>query len=218
MRRDRWVTLTRDAEFRKVVRRSVFIAQAGPIRSASQAQDRIDSIRGKYPDATHHVYAWRIGQEEVLQKYSDDGEPSGTAGLPVLDVLRKNDIDDSIIVVTRYFGGTKLGTGGLARAYGKAAAEAVKQARPCVYQTAKEYEIRVDFSAFERLKYILEKEGFAVTGIEYREAPILSVSCPKGDEERLIRVCMDNTSGRSEPMYIGDTEMIIERIGELSIG
>ena len=217
MQRSRWISLTRNAEIRIEVKKSVFIAEAGPIRSADEAQKRIDLIRKRYADATHHVYAWRIGREEILQKYSDDNEPSGTAGIPVLDVLRKNDIDDSIIVVTRYFGGTRLGTGGLVRAYAKAAGEAVKQAAPCAFATAAEYDIPVDFSRLERVRYILDKEGFAVGPVRYGESPILSVSCPEEDEERLTRLCMDTTAGCFAPIRIGSADMILERLGELSI-
>ncbi len=214
MRREGWISLTRDSTVRAEIRKSVFIAEAGPIRSAEDAQHRIDAIRKRYPDATHHVYAWRLSRDEILQKYSDDGEPSGTAGMPVLDALRKNDIDDSIIVVTRYFGGIQLGTGGLARAYGSVAAEAVSAANPCAFVVARSYEITVDFSLFERLKYVLEKEGFLVDRIRYEDLPVLSVSCPEEDAIRLARICMDITSGRSEPLCVGSTEMIRERLGD----
>ena len=217
MRRESWISLTRNSLFRIEVKKSVFIAEAGPIRSAEDAQQRIDEIRKQYPDATHHVYAWRIGREEVLQKYSDDGEPSGTAGMPVLDALRKNDIDDSIIVVTRYFGGTQLGTGGLVRAYGSAAAGAVQAAQPCVFVNAREYEITVDFSLYERLKYVLDKEGYSVGRIRYEDLPVLSVSCPESETEHLTRICRDVTSGRSEPLHVGSTDMITERLGDLPI-
>lgn len=217
MRRESWISLTRNSLVRIEVKKSVFIAEAGPIRSAEDAQQRIDGIRKQYPDATHHVYAWRIGREEVLQKYSDDGEPSGTAGMPVLDALRKNDIDDSIIVVTRYFGGTQLGTGGLVRAYGSAAAGAVQAAQPCVFVKAREYEITVDFSLYERLKYVLDKEGYSVGRIRYEDLPVLSVSCPESETEHLTRICRDVTSGRSEPLHVGSTDMITERVGDLPI-
>ena len=217
MQRESWIALTRNAMIRTEVKKSIFIAEAGPIRSAEDAQRHIGEIRKQYPDATHHVYAWRIGCDEVLQKYSDDGEPSGTAGLPVLDALRKNDIDDSIIVVTRYFGGTQLGTGGLVRAYGSVAAEAVKAAEPSVFVTAIEYEIKVDFSAFERLKYVLDKEGYSVLRVQYKDLPVLSVTCPESKSERLTRICLDVTSGRSEPVYVGSTDMITERLGDLPI-
>ena len=217
MRRESWISLTRNSLFRIEVKKSVFIAEAGPIRSAEDAQKRIDWIRKQYPDATHHVYAWRIGREEVLQKYSDDGEPSGTAGMPVLDALRKNDIDDSIIVVTRYFGGTQLGTGGLVRAYGSAAAGAVQAAQPCVFVNAREYEITVDFSLYERLKYVLDKEGYSVGRVRYEDLPVLSVSCPESRAERLTRICLDVTSGRSEPLHVGSKDMIKERLGDLPV-
>jgi len=217
LRRDRFVTLTSDAEIRIEVKKSVFIAEAGPIRSANEAQRRIDSVRRRYPDATHHVYAWRISRDEILQKYSDDKEPSGTAGMPVLDILRRNGIEDAIIIVTRYFGGVRLGTGGLARAYSKAAGEAVKEAKPCLFAPAIEFEIPVDFTALDRLRHVLEKEGFTVGSVLYGDTPVLKLSCPEEEVIRMIRLCLDNSSGRAEPVRIGETEIILEKVGDLTI-
>ncbi|NLW88514.1 MAG: YigZ family protein [Clostridiaceae bacterium] len=214
MRRERWISLSQIAETRLTVKKSVFIAEAGPLASAEEARIRMDEIRKRYPDATHHVYAWRVSREEIMQKYSDDKEPSGTAGLPVLDVLRKNGIEDAIVVVTRYFGGTQLGTGGLARAYGEVAAEAVREAVPCVFAAAARYEIRVEFPLFERLKYVLEKEGFPVDRVMYRDCPVIQILCPKNSEDRLAQICSDHTSGRSTPVFVEDAEMIVERVGE----
>ena len=120
----------------------------------------------------------------------------------------------AIVVVTRYFGGTQLGTGGLARAYGEVAAEAVREAVPCVFAAAARYEIRVEFPLFERLKYVLEKEGFPVDRVMYRDCPVIQILCPKNSEDRLAQICSDHTSGRSTPVFVEDAEMIVERVGE----
>lgn len=214
MNRDQWRTLTKKSHISIEIKKSVFIADAFPINSAGQAQEFLIAKKKQYPDATHHVYAWRLGKDEILQKFSDDGEPTGTAGLPVLDALRKNDIDDAMIVVTRYFGGTQLGTGGLARAYGKAAFLAVKEAAPGDFAIAQAFDVTVTYAQSDRLQYALKKEGFVVGKIEYGETPLLCVSCRKGQEEHLKTICADISAGQADVQNIGQTEIEIERTGE----
>lgn len=217
MHRLEWRTLTKESHISIEIKKSIFIADAAPITSAEQAQRFISERKKQYPDATHHVYAWRIGVKEALQKYSDDGEPAGTAGLPVLDILRKNGIDDSIVVVTRYFGGVQLGTGGLARAYGKAAGAAVSEAQPCICVPAAKYEISVNYSQSDKLSRAIEKEGFVIESVRYELNPVLEVLCREGLENRLLEVCGDVTSGQAEIMHTGDTEMAIGKVGELAV-
>ena len=103
------------------VQKSRFISYVNHIENETQAQDFVNQIRKKHFDATHNCYAYIIGEHSDTQKSNDDGEPSGTAGVPILEVLKKNELSDVVVVVTRYFGGIKLGAGGLIRAYGKTA-------------------------------------------------------------------------------------------------
>ena len=114
-------TLTREAQYEFTEKRSRFIGYARPVTTEQEALDFIAAIRSKHWDAKHNVYAYRL-REGHISRYSDDGEPSGTAGIPVLSVLQKGDLTDCVIVVTRYFGGILLGGGGLVRAYSHAAA------------------------------------------------------------------------------------------------
>ena len=134
-------------------KRSTFIGYCQPLADEKQANAFVSGIRERYPDATHHVFAWVLGGERQLQKYSDDGEPQGTAGLPVLDILRKNDIEDAGLVVVRYFGGTLLGGGGLVRAYGKAASLALEQARPVTMQLCHRFRMTVPYADVDRLRW-----------------------------------------------------------------
>lgn len=122
-----YITLKNFASYEIVEKHSRFIAYAKPIKTEQEALDFLSEIRTKHWDARHNVYAYVL-RENQLSRYSDDGEPSGTAGMPVLDVLKKSGITDAVIVVTRYFGGTLLGTGGLVRAYSTSAKLAVEQA------------------------------------------------------------------------------------------
>ena len=116
-------TILAQAEAEIVEKKSRFIATVRPVKTEEEARAFIEEMKKKYWNATHNVFAYQIGERNELQRFSDDGEPQGTAGMPVLSVLKGEDIKDTAIVVTRYFGGTLLGTGGLVRAYGKSAKE-----------------------------------------------------------------------------------------------
>ena len=120
-------TVLRRAEGEIVEKKSRFIATVLPVETEEEVEAFLGELRKTYWDANHNVYAYRIGQQKMIERFSDDGEPVHTAGLPVLSVLQKEDIRNVCIVVTRYFGGTLLGTGGLVRAYSKAAQEALRR-------------------------------------------------------------------------------------------
>ena len=138
-------TILEQAEAEIVEKKSRFIATVRPVKTEEDARNFIEEMKKKYWDATHHVFAYQLGERNEIQRFSDDGEPQGTAGLPVLNVLKGEDVKNTAIVVTRYFGGTLLGTGGLVRAYGKAAKEGLLVAgiaewiRYCQYKVAAEY-------------------------------------------------------------------------------
>lgn len=122
----KYITVKGFGEAEIVEKKSRFIAHVKPIASEEEATKYIEEIKKQYWDARHNCYAYQLGDRNQIQRYSDDGEPGGTAGMPILDVLRGRDIKDTIIVVTRYFGGTLLGTGGLVRAYSLASKEGIK--------------------------------------------------------------------------------------------
>ena len=124
----KYKTILAQAEAEIVEKKSRFIATVRPVKTEEEARSFIDELKKKYWDATHNVFAYQIGERNEIQRFSDDGEPQGTAGMPVLNVLKGEDVKDAAIVVTRYFGGTLLGTGGLVRAYGKAAKEVLLSA------------------------------------------------------------------------------------------
>lgn len=122
---DKYVTVKAFGQAEIVEKKSRFIANVKPITSEDDAVAYIEEIKKKYWDARHNCYAYQLGYKNQIQRYSDDGEPGGTAGMPILDVLRGKNIRNTIIVVTRYFGGTLLGTGGLVRAYSLSAREGI---------------------------------------------------------------------------------------------
>lgn len=194
--RDSYITLSKNAAIEYKDRKSVFHAMASPISSDIDANNFIENARKKYPDATHLVYAWILGGKEIRNKYTDDGEPSGTAGLPVLDILRKRGIEDAIIVVIRYFGGTLLGTGGLVKAYSSAAGMAVDIAGKAKMIKADKYLCESDYSDFEKINIFLEKSNFQMENPQYGEKVKFYILCPYNKKETLLRALNDITGGR----------------------
>ena len=215
MNRKTWNTISQESKIEYEAKKSVFIALAKPIHSQEDADSFLRSVRVSYPDAGHHVYAWRVCSDMLLQKYSDDGEPGGTAGLPVLEVLTKNEIGDAIIVVTRYFGGTLLGTGGLVRAYGRSALMALELAVPVVCRICELYEVMISYPYLDKLLFVLKKAGYIIKSSEYGLDPILVVGCLFGEKEDMIRLCTDVTSGQAIVEFIGEETLYTERTGDL---
>lgn len=200
------ITLSNAAEESYEVKKSVFIANAKPVNSAEEAMEFVDEIRRKYPDARHNVYAWIVKGEVMMQKYSDDGEPSGTGGLPVLSVLTKNDITDAAVVVTRYFGGILLGKGGLIRAYTKAAALAVREANPMTLEMCIRFAVEVDYKMSEKLIYDIRTNDYLIENIEYGAGVIAYCLIPSYKGEEFVDFIVNRSNGRVEPIKLEEIE------------
>lgn len=200
------ITLSNAAEENYEVKKSVFIANAKPVNSAEEAMEFVDEIRRKYPDARHNVYAWIVKGEVLMQKYSDDGEPSGTGGLPVLSVLTKNDITDAAVVVTRYFGGILLGKGGLIRAYTKAAALAVREANPMTLEMCIRFAVEVDYKMSEKLIYDIRTNDYLIENIEYGAGVIAYCLIPSYKGEEFVDFIVNRSNGRVEPIKLEEIE------------
>lgn len=143
MEEDRYLTVARDAEAASRERSSKFLAYIYPVKSEEEIRQRLDALRKRYYDATHHCYAWRLGPRGEQFRSNDDGEPSGTAGKPILGQLLSASLTDCLVVVVRYFGGTKLGVPGLIAAYREATAEAIAAAE--VVERTVDRTLRVEF-------------------------------------------------------------------------
>jgi len=153
-----------------VVKKSKFIATLYYVRSEEEAQDIIKSVKKNYYDARHNCYAYRIIKEnETIERFSDDGEPSGTAGAPMLGILSKNNLGNVLVVVTRYFGGILLGTGGLVRAYSDATLKVVDSAKIVKETLGLEVKVEILYANLEKLKYYCKKNNLEITNIEYGE-------------------------------------------------
>lgn len=165
----KYKTILREAQAEIVEKKSRFIATVRPVRTEEEARAFLEEMKKKYWNATHNVFAYQIGERDELQRFSDDGEPQGTAGMPVLSVLKGEEVKNTAIVVTRYFGGTLLGTGGLVRAYGKAAKEGLLAAGIAELVLYRKYAVRTAYTDSGKAQYEILKEGYVLFDTIYTE-------------------------------------------------
>lgn len=182
---------------------SRFIATIGPAQTVDEAKAFIAAVRAEMPDASHHVHAFKVGYGgSITEGMTDDGEPSGTAGPPVLAVIRGADLGDVVIVVTRYFGGTKLGTGGLVRAYGDAARTALQEL-PITRRIEKTaIGLSVDYSLYEQARRLLAQHEAAIDDEAFAADVTLYATIPTDNLEALTADIQELTAGQIEPMIL----------------
>lgn len=189
-----------------VEKKSRFIAAVRPVESEEQAVAFIGELKKKYWDASHHCSAFTIGRNHELTRCSDDGEPSGTAGRPMLDVLLREDIHNAAVVVTRYFGGTLLGTGGLVRAYQKSTQEGLAAAVVIVKQQGVMLDIGTDYNGLGKIQYLLAQRQIAVMDTEYTDRVVIHAMVPAEKEEELAKAVTEGTSGAAQLVWGKETE------------
>ena len=168
-----------------------------PVDNEPDAIEYLNKIRAKYPDATHNVYAYVIDENNIF-RYSDDGEPSGTAGMPVLDAIRKAGLVDVIVVVTRYFGGTLLGTGGLVHTYGASASKGLEASEIIMREQCNVLSVRLDYNMAGKLQHKKAADGLMLEDTVYAENVELIICSPIGETERLMAQIIDLTNGKAE--------------------
>ena len=198
-----YITVKERASFEFEDRKSVFIADAAPVSSETEALAFLECIKKKYPDARHHVYAYVLRENSVM-RFSDDHEPQGTAGMPVLDVIRKNGCTDVIIVVTRYFGGTLLGTGGLVHAYTSSALGALKAAQIIRYDIYCDVEFTLSYSDHGKVCAALGGLNFRIDDTIFGADVTLAGRILKSNVQELNKKITEITSGRSTVKIIGE--------------
>lgn len=208
----RRITVSKYGESFYEVKKSRFIGYCKPVLTPDEANSFVEEIRKKHSDARHNVYAWILKKETGLQKYSDDGEPSGTAGLPVMSVLTKNGVTDCAIVVTRYFGGILLGKGGLVRAYTRAAASALKEAVPKVMEMCAHIELKVPYPMYDKLVFEMKGKGYHIADTTYGEDIRLKLYIPLDREEEFTEFVRDTSMGTVTPVRLGEIEADTEEI------
>lgn len=178
-------------------KKSRFIAATLPVESEEEAAAFIESKRKKYWDASHNCFAYVIGEQNQIQRCSDDGEPAQTAGRPMLDVLLGEEIHNICVVVTRYFGGTLLGTGGLVRAYSGAVKEGLKQSTIMEKCPGKQLEITTDYNGIGKIQYLLAQRNITALNTEYTEQVLVTLLVPLAQVDDLKAEITEATSGRA---------------------
>ena len=181
-----------------VEKKSRFIANVRPVESEAEAVAFIDEMKKKYWDARHNCSAFVIGTKAELTRCSDDGEPSGTAGRPMLEVLLGEGVRNVAVVVTRYFGGTLLGTGGLVRAYTQATKEALEACTTKLMQQLLPVLIRTNYTDMGKIQYILNTRQFAIINTEFAEDVVFTVHIPVGDAKAILKEITDATNARAQ--------------------
>ncbi|WP_045518235.1 YigZ family protein [Neobacillus niacini] len=164
----RYFTVKKDAyENEIIIQKSRFIAHIKRAENELEAQEFIQTLKKKYWDATHNCSAYLIGENDQNQKANDDGEPSGTAGVPILEVLKKKKLKDTVVVITRYFGGVKLGAGGLIRAYGKATSEGLDKAGIVERRLVQVIHVKIDYTWLGKVEKELRESEYIIKEIHY---------------------------------------------------
>lgn len=184
---------TRQAHAEFTEKRSRFIGHIFPVESEEQALANLKKMREEYWDANHNVFAYVI--KDGPTRFSDDAEPQGTAGMPVLEVLRRREVYDVLCVVTRYFGGILLGAGGLVRAYAKGAAMGLEASGLSMKRVWSHVDIPCPYSLFERVRLAVQRHGGLVPDVEYGAEVLLRAMLPASDAERFLVDLADLTNG-----------------------
>ncbi|CCQ92546.1 IMPACT family member yvyE [[Clostridium] ultunense Esp] len=197
-------TIHRYGEDEIIINKSRFIGYAMPINSEEEALNFIEKIKTKHRDATHNVYAYVFGQDSNVQRFSDDGEPSGTAGIPALEVIKKEDLRNVAVVITRYFGGVKLGTGGLIRAYTKGAKIGLEAGIIIDKVLHTKLKVRIDYTVYGTIENYLMTKGYLIDDIVYDDAVNIYLYIKFSEVSYFKKTITDMTSGNVVIEYEGE--------------
>ena len=195
-------------------KKSMFIATVRPVESEDEAVSFINETKKKYWDARHNCSAFVIGKRQELTRCSDDGEPAGTAGRPMLDVLLKENIHNAAVVVTRYFGGVLLGTGGLVRAYQQATKAGLSASEIIEKKDGAVLFIRTDYTGIGRLQYLFAQEKITVMDTAYEADVLVKAVIPENDKKRIEKTIIEQTNGTAKLEW-GDEVTFAEYDGEV---
>ncbi len=194
---DSYIKLTKGGEGEIVEKKSRFIGQIVPVDTEEEAYAFIESVRKKHYDARHNCFAFSIGDEMPLLRFSDDGEPQGTAGKPMLEVITNSGIHNICIVVTRYFGGTLLGTGGLVRAYTDASKAALASCETKLMQRIYPVEIKTNYTDMGKIQYILNTNEIRICDTIFAEDVVFVIEIPVPDKDRILGEITEATGARA---------------------
>ncbi len=184
----KYLTIKDNIETESVVKKSKFIATLIKVNSKEQAELEIQNMKKKYFNARHNCIAYRVLENNTItERFSDDGEPSGTAGSPMLNILQKNNLINILIVVTRYFGGILLGTGGLVRAYSDSLQKAIEKSELLELTIGVECEVKMNYQQFEKFKYYCKNNQIQIKDVDYTEEIICKIEVEEDKKEKLLK-------------------------------
>lgn len=200
---EKYTTVKQEAHVEFEEKRSLFIGHAIHVESEEDAAAFVKGIKKQYADATHNVWAYHL-KGGIIARYSDDGEPQGTAGMPVLEAIRKSGVDDVCIVVTRYFGGILLGAGGLVRAYSHSAVIAIEGAEIVTYEPYCEYELTCGYSEYQKYSNILALERIVIDSTDFAADVTVRFAVKRTQADTILRRISEAGYGRDVPKYLGE--------------
>ena len=200
-----------------VEKKSRFIAQVFPVETEEEVATILEQMKKKYWDARHNCYAFVLGEASQISRCSDDGEPSGTAGRPILEVINGKELTNILIVVTRYFGGTLLGTGGLVRAYSQSAQAGIMASKVIRKEVGYRVSIDTDYNGIGKLQYVAMQNNIAILDTQYTDKVQMILLVPIEQTESLLKEVTEATAGQSvwsqekEPVYFAviDKEVVV---------
>lgn len=195
-------------------KKSRFIANVKPVTTEEEALDFLSQLKTRFWDATHNVFGYFIAGDNIIQRYSDDGEPSGTAGLPIIEVIRRKGVQDLVVVVTRYYGGTNLGAAGLIRAYSKSASLGIEAACIVKRVTCAQIQIIVEYPLFGRVQNQLEIGEYTIKDIRYGQDVEMTVFVPTGKVDSFVNMIEESTNGRAIVDVGDDIYITVSEKGE----
>ena len=203
----RYKSVEKEAHAEQVIERSRFIAHMKPCSSREEAEEYIRSIKAQYKDATHNVPCFIVGEKQELMWASDDGEPAGTSGAPMMQMLSREGLTNLVCVVTRYFGGIKLGTGGLVRAYTSSARMALDAAVIHEVRDLRAVRIRIPYTLLGKLQNMEQSLPFVISDIDYTDCVLLTLTYAPEDEGLVMPPVVEMTAGKPD---IISTENFLE--------
>lgn len=193
---EKYLSVANITQTEKIIEKSKFITTSRHVESEEEAKEFIAEISKKYSDATHNCYAYISDKLSNFLRFSDDGEPQGTAGMPILEVIKSKHLAEVAVVVTRYFGGIKLGAGGLLRAYSGCAAENLDAAQKVLYETCSELKITVDYSSVDTALRYFNETGADLINIDYLNEVDITVAVKKSEEEEFVSALINRLNGK----------------------
>ena len=197
-------TVYQGASAEIVEKKSRFIADVFPVSSTEEAMEYLEKVKKQYWDARHHCWAYVTGVENVQERCSDDGEPSGTAGKPILEVIRGQGLHNVLIVVTRYFGGTLLGTGGLVRAYTAASREGLSHSKFITRIYGFKLKISTDYTGLGKIQYLLAQKNIPLLDTAYTDSVEITALVSQEEEKHITKEIIEGTNGKSQIQKEGE--------------